>query len=156
MNFTELAFRRLDWSARETREYITWAVELLEDGCDASSVAELASYSLDAEPDPAQVERAFQACVVELALVLPSQDKWYEALIAYAVQLCRRVVQGDLEPDECMSEFLQISEDYNDPYLTWIWVDLAADLRKVRSPRIDSGRIAFNLDRKSTRLNSSH
>lgn len=82
MEFSQLAFLRLDDPSLKASTYIDWAEQLLNDGCNAPSIAELASCSWEASPDPQQIERIFQACLVELDLKLPSD--WYQALLSYA------------------------------------------------------------------------
>ncbi len=126
MNFIELAFKRIDGTWIETVDYIDWANELLESGCDAPSIAELASCSWDASPDPQQVERIFQSCILELNLALPND--WYDALRSLTSHICQKMLCGLLEPWDCMQEMLALSDDHDTPYLMWIWIDLSRDL----------------------------
>ncbi len=140
MEFTELAFRRLDDRPLKCRAYIDWAEQLLEEGSESSSVAQLASCSWEAEPDPNQVEQLFQSCLVELGLSVPAD--WYQALLAYTSSICQKFVQGTLDSWSCMTEMLELAEDNNDPYILWIWIDLASDLS--RQHVIEDGDFVFN------------
>jgi hypothetical protein len=147
LNFAELAFRRLDrHPGLRTAHYVAWAVRLLDEGCTAPSVAELASFSLEAQPGAEQVERTFLACVSELSLSLPSESQWHEALKAYVVDRCESLVRGKLTPEEVMSDLLRIADDNDDPYLLLIWNDLATDITEARSwPHRDPDHVCFNL-----------
>jgi hypothetical protein len=140
MEFSQLAFLRLDYPPLKSSVYIGWAEQMLNDGCNAPSVAELASCAWDASPDPQQIERIFQSCVVELDLELPSD--WYQALLSYACSICTKAIVGTLDSSECLSDMLTLADDHNEPYMLWIWIDLANDF----SPYTRDGRtnIVFN------------
>lgn len=126
MEFIELAFKRLDTLKAETSDCIGWAEQLLEEGSDLSCIAELASCCLEADPDPHQVERLFQICVAELGLKLPTD--WHQAFLAYISRKCEKMLQGRVEPVVFLNEILEVSDDYDDPYILWIWIDLARNL----------------------------
>ncbi|KQQ46414.1 hypothetical protein ASF61_18665 [Duganella sp. Leaf126] len=126
MNFLEPAFKRIDDSWIETHDYVDWANELLEGGCDAPSVWELASCCLDAEVDAVLVERLFQSCVTELGLELPHD--WYDALRTYSSNICQKMLLGEMLPWDCVEKMLAIADDHQQPYIHWIWIDLARDL----------------------------
>lgn len=51
LNFAELAFKRIDASWIKIHDYIEWANDLLEGGCDAPSIWELASCRWDVDAD---------------------------------------------------------------------------------------------------------
>lgn len=139
MNFAELAFKRIDALWIKTHDYIDWANDLLEGGCDAPSIWELASCRWDVDVDPDQVERLFQSCLGELGLALPSD--WYGALCAYSSSICAKMLRGEMSPWDCVQEMLTISDDHNEPYIHWIWIDLADDLEEWRT---NTERIQFN------------
>ena len=140
MDFTELAFRRVDDRWIKADDYVDWANELLEGGCGAPSIWELAVYRWDAHIDPDQVERLFLSCVVELGLDL--SNDWYAALCTYSSSLCEKMLSGVTQPWDCMSEMLTIAEDHNEPYIHWIWIDLSNDLEPIERRR--QGYIRFN------------
>ncbi|QYG08433.1 hypothetical protein [Janthinobacterium sp. PAMC25594] len=131
MDFTELAFKRIDGSWIKTLDYVDWANELLEGGCDAPSIWELAVCRWDDYVDSDQVERLFQSSINELRLELPSD--WYSALCTYSSSICQKMLQGLLMPWECVQEMLTISDDYNEPYIHWIWLDLVNDLDPAKA-----------------------
>lgn len=139
MDFTQLVFKRIDGSWIKTHDYIDWANELIEGGCNAQSTWELAACRWDAEIDPDQVERIFHLCLSELGLELPSD--WYCALCAYSSSICQKMLQGRMTPWDCMGEMLTISDDHNEPYIHWIWLDLVDDLHQWKN-KTDS--ILFN------------
>lgn len=130
MDFTELVFKRIDGSWIKTQDYIEWASELLEDGCEASSIWQLSACSWDVPVDPDEVERLFQSCIRELGLELPSD--WYTALCAYSSSICENMLQGSLLPWECVTEMLNIADDHNEPYIHWIWIDLVDDFHRAK------------------------
>lgn len=140
MDFTELAFKRIDDSRLKAEVYVDWANELLEGGCNAPSIWELAVYRWDAYIDPDQVERLFLLCVTELGLELPSD--WYVALCAYSSTLCERMLSGVTEPWDCLYAMLDLADDHNEPYIHWIWIDLYRDL--VPMVQRDPDYIRFN------------
>ena len=125
MDFAKFAYRRLDGRLK-TRDYIEWADRLLMEGSSESCIAELASCSLERDPDAHEVERLFQYCVSELGLSVPLS--WEEAFSIYVLSLCNQVVLGTIEPQDCLAELLEISNDNDDPYILWIWIDLASDM----------------------------
>lgn len=139
LNFAELAFKRIDASWVKTHDYIDWANYLLEGGCDAPSIWELASCRWDVDVDSDQVERLFQSCIAELGLELPSD--WHSALCAYSSSICEKMLQGNMLPWDCVQEMLAISDDHNEPYIHWIWIDLVDDLGEWRT---NTERIQFN------------
>lgn len=120
MEFSELAFKRLDRNVKVT-DYIDWAVGLLSEGSDSQSVAMLASFYLEKEPDAEQVERYFKLCAADLGIKLPSQDEWYEALLVYTSDICKKMISGTLDLKNGLDELLCIAEDNNDPYMLTIW-----------------------------------
>lgn len=81
--------------------------------------------------DSDQVERLFQSSINELRLELPSD--WYSALCTYSSSICQKMLQGLLMPWECVQEMLTISDDYNEPYIHWIWLDLVNDLDPAKA-----------------------
>lgn len=131
MDFAELAFMRIDGSRIETHDYVDWANELLEAGCDAPSIWELAVCRWDDYVDSDYVERLFQSCMNELGLELPGD--WFSALCIYSSSICQKMLQGTLLPWECVQEMLTIADDYNEPYIHWIWVDLVDDLDSAKA-----------------------
>lgn len=139
MNFAELAFKRIDASWIKTQDYIDWANDLLESGCDASSIWDLAWCRWGVDVDPDQVERLFQSCIGELGLELPSD--WYLALCAYSKYICERMLQGEISPWSCVQEMLTISDNHNEPYIHWIWIDLVDDLEARRT---NAERVQFD------------
>jgi hypothetical protein len=142
MELSELAFKRLDRSTNVT-DYIDWAVGLLYEGSDSQSVAMLASFDLEKEPDAKQVEYYFKLCVSDRGIKLPSQDEWYEALLDYTSDICKKMVSGSLDLKEGAYELLSIAEDNNDPYMLTIWIDLLRDLSEACHPlKVDN--IFFN------------
>lgn len=143
MDFAELTFKRIDGSWIETRDYVDWANKLLEAGSNALSIWELAVCRWDDYIDPAQVERLFQSCMNELGLKLPGD--WFSALCIYSSSICQKMLQGELLPWECVQEMLTISDDYNEPYIHWIWVDLVDDLDSTKA-RIDGMKFNGVLD----------
>jgi hypothetical protein len=126
MNFAELNFKLVDESRVAPQHLIAWANALLEAGCNAPSIAELASCCFDKPPDPQQVERLFEASLVELNLTL-SQD-WFHAFRLYAISICKKTLSGELPPQGCIDEMLQLSEDHQEPYALTVWTDLAHDM----------------------------
>lgn len=140
MNFTELAFKRIDGSWITTADYIDWANALLQSGCDAPSIAELASCSWDAVPDHQQVERIFQSCLLELGLILPND--FYDALLGHASHICQEMLRGALDPWDCVREMLTLSDDHNEPYMLWIWIDLMRDMAPAQNR--DPSNTVFN------------
>ncbi|QKY01496.1 hypothetical protein G3257_03925 [Janthinobacterium lividum] len=140
MDFTELAFRRVDDRWIKADDYVDWANELLECGCDASSIWELAACRWDAYVDPDQVERLFLSSVIELGFELPND--WYAALCAYSSSLCEKMLSGVTQPWDCLSEMLALAEDHNEPYIHWIWIDLSSDLEPIE--RRGQGYVRFN------------
>jgi len=135
LDFAELVLKRLGETWIRTDDYIDWANELLEGGCDAPSIWELAACCWDADPDPVQVERLFQSCIGELGLELPSD--WYGALRAYSAGICEKMIRGKISPWDCACEMLTIADDHYEPYIHWIWIDLVDNLSPQR-------RIQFN------------
>ena len=135
MNFAEFAFRRLNGQLH-TRDYIEWAEKLLMAGNDVPSVAELASCSLERDPDAKQVESLFLSCVTELELSLPVN--WEDAFSGHIVDICNRTIIGTIEPQECISTLLTLSDDNYDPYIMLVWIDLARDFSA------EEGDIVFN------------
>jgi len=125
MDFAELAYRRVDGGLK-TRDYIAWADSLLMMGSEAPSIAELASCSWERDPDAREVEQLFCACVAELGLSLPLN--WEEAFSLHVLSLCNRVALGAIEPQDCLGELLVLSNENDDPYILWIWIDLASDM----------------------------
>lgn len=113
MEFPELAFKRLDDPRLKGQAYIDWAERLLEEGSESSSIAQLVSCSWEAEPDPNEIEQLFQSCLVELGLTLPTD--WHHALLAYTSSICQKSTLGTLDPWDCMTEMLRLSEDNNEP-----------------------------------------
>lgn len=140
MDFAELAFRRIDDRWIKSDDYVDWANELLEGGCNAPSIWELAVYRWDVYIDPDQVERLFLSCLVELGLELPND--WYAALCAYSSSVCQKMLSGVTQPWDCVSEMWAIAEDHNEPYIHWMWIDLSRDLEPVE--RRGQGYICFN------------
>jgi hypothetical protein len=140
VDFAELAFRRIDDCQIKADDYVEWANELLEDGCDVPCIWELAAYRWDAHIDPNQVERLFLSCVVELGLELPSD--WYAALCVYSSSLCDRMLRGVTQPWDCLIEMLTLADDHNERYIHWIWIDLSRDLKPIE--RRDPKYIRFN------------
>jgi hypothetical protein len=140
LDFAELVFKRIDEWRIKTHDYIDWANELLEGGCNAPSIWELAVYRWDAYIDPDQVERLFQSCIRELGLVLPSD--LHSALCAFSSSICEKMLRGEIQPQDCLIEMLEIAEDHNEPYIHWIWIDLARDL-DLRENK-DKDDIQFN------------
>jgi hypothetical protein len=124
LEFVELAYKRLREDLN-TRDYIAWAGQLLDEGADAASIAELASCSWEAAPDAGQVERMFLASIVELGLELPAA--LHEALLAYASAICQSMILGKMEPGDCVAEMLALADDNQEPYIMWIWIDLLRD-----------------------------
>jgi len=135
-----LAFLRLDSPLLKSSVYIEWAEQLLNEGCNAPSVAELASCAWEASPDSQQIERIFQSCIVELGLELPSD--WYQALLSCVCSICKKAIDGTLDSLECLTEMLTIADDNNEPYMLWIWIDLANDLSQ--NARDEHTNIVFN------------
>jgi hypothetical protein len=129
VDFAELVFKRIDESWIKAQDYIEWANELLEDGCEAPSIWQLAACSSDVPVDPDEVERLFQSCISELGLELPND--WCTALCAYSSSICENMLQGRLLPWECVTEMLAIADDHNEPYIHWIWIDLVDDLHRT-------------------------
>lgn len=140
MDFAELAFRRIDDRWIKADDNVDWANELLEGGCDAPSIWELAVYRWDVYIDPDQVERLFLSCLVELGLKLPND--WYAALCAYSSSVCQKMLSGVTQPWDCVSEMWAIAEDHNEPYIHWMWIDFSRDLEPVE--RRGQGYICFN------------
>jgi len=140
VDFAELAFRRIDDRWIKAGDYVDWANELLEGGCDVPSIWELAVYRWDVYIDPDQVERLFLSCLVELGLKLPND--WYAALCAYSSSVCQKMLSGVTQPWDCVSEMWAIAEDHNEPYIHWMWIDLSRDLEPVE--RRGQGYICFN------------
>lgn len=139
MDFAELSFKRIDGDSIKTQDYIDWANELLENGCDAPSIWDLAFLRWEDYVYSDQVERLFQSSIGELGLELPTD--WYAALWAYSSRICENLPQGKISPWDCMHEMLTIADNYNEPYIHWIWVDLCDDLNQ-RAPA--SSSIEFN------------
>ena len=140
MDFVEVVYRRLEERWIKTHDYVDWAAQLLDEGCEAPSVAELASCSLEAHPDAQQVERLFQSCMLELGLTLPLN--WYDALLAYTSNMCKKILLGTLQPWVGVQEMLALSDDNNEPYILRIWIDLARDISDGNAK--DSDHILFN------------
>ncbi|WP_156480038.1 hypothetical protein [Collimonas pratensis] len=140
MDFVEVVYKRLEDRWIKTQDYVDWATQLFDEGCAAPSIAELASCSLEAHPDAQQVECLFQACVLELGLTLTSN--WYDALLAYTSSICKKMLLGTLQPWAGMQEMLTLSDDNNEPYILWIWVDLARDISNGHAK--SSAHIIFN------------
>lgn len=138
MDFAELVFRRFDESWIEPSDYIDWANALLEDGCEAPGIWELAFLRWHAYADPEEVERLFQACMSELGLELPGD--WYDALCLYSSSICEKMLRGGISPSACLHEILTMADDH-DPPIHWIWIDLYDDLDQQN---MDTGRIRFN------------
>jgi hypothetical protein len=126
LEFAELVLKRFDERSLKTVDYIDWANEMLESGSSAPSIWQLAVCRWEADADPEQVERLFKSSVSELGLVLPSD--WFSALCLYSSEICEKMLQGEIQPWDCMDEMLTIAEEYNEPYLHWIWIDLSRDL----------------------------
>lgn len=140
MEFPDLAFRRLDDSRLQSSAYIDWAERLLEEGSESPSVAQLASCSWEAEPDPNQIERLFQSCLTELDLSLPAD--WHQALLAHASSICQKAIFGTLSPWDCMTKILRLADETNEPYILWIWIDLYRDLSHEHD--LEGQHIVFN------------
>lgn len=135
MDFIELAFKRLD-RRLTTNDYIVWADGLLVAGSEASSIAELASWSWEPNPDAEMIERIFRSCVSELGLIIP--PTWEDAFSAYVVDICNRVLQDEMQPHDCLSKMIEFAEDDENPFVFSVWGDLAKDL--LNAP----GEIIFN------------
>lgn len=127
MDFFELAYRRIN-NQLETRDYIDWADELLMIGSNSFSIAELASYTWEKDPDAREVEFLFHSCVTECGFSLPSN--WEEAFFAYLMAICNSVIGGTLAPHDCLYALLTLSDDNDDPYICWVWIDLARDISR--------------------------
>lgn len=144
MEFTRLAFLRLDSPTLKTSVYIDWAERLLNEGCDAPSIAELAGCSWDANPDPKQAELIFLACVSELNLELPVE--WYQALLLDVCSICKKIIDEEIESWDGLGDILTLAEDNNDPYMLTIWIDLVADFSPLN--RIEREEVIFNANLK--------
>lgn len=125
MDFIELAYKRLD-RRLATNDYIDWADGLLVAGSEASSIAELASFYWDPNPDAELVERIFCSCVSELRLTIPST--WEDAFSAYVVDICNRVLQHEIQPLDCLSKMIKFAEDDENSFIFLVWTDLGKDL----------------------------
>lgn len=125
MDFIELVFKRLD-RRLTINDYIDWADGLLVAGSDVSSIAELASCSWEPNPDADLVERIFRSCVSELGLTIPLT--WEDAFSAYVVNICNRVLLGEIPPDDCLSKMIEFAEDDDNLFIFLVWADLAEDL----------------------------
>jgi hypothetical protein len=114
----------------KTADYITWADALLVAGCEAPSVAALASCIWEHDPEPQEVQMLFHGCVAELGLeLLAGPDDDEEVFIkAISIPVCRMILTGAIAPEAGLAKLLDICEDSDDPALLWTWVDMANEL----------------------------
>jgi len=128
-DFFDFAYRRARGLAT-TQDHIDWADALLVAGCNVPSIAELASYVYERDPDRGQVELAFLECVTALGLTLVADsDEAFDKFIAMiSLPVCEQILTGEISPEAGMSRLLEFLEDNNEPLILWMWLDLANDL----------------------------
>lgn len=113
---------------------------MLSEGFNAPCVSELAGCDLDIDHNAQQIEQLFQACLVALGLTLPSS--FYDALLAYASNICEKTVLGNMDSWDCLKKMLELADDNDTPYILWVWIDLSRDLSSKYTR--DMGYISFN------------
>jgi len=145
MKFSDLAFKYLCGDL-QAADCVRWAEDLLAEGSSSMAVAELASYSWDSDLDRKEVERAFQLCIAELGLQMPTEEDWYQTLMDFTSSICQTMVDGMCEAEDGLARLLNISEDHHDPYVMTIWLDLVRDLDET-GPETDHP--SFNLPLRS-------
>lgn len=133
-DFFDFAYRRARGLAT-TRDHIDWADALLVAGCNVPSIAELASYVYERDPERSEVESAFLECVAELGLTLVADsDEAFEKFIAViSIRVCEQILTNEITPKAGMRRLLEFLEDNDDePLILWMWLDLENDLGPFR------------------------
>lgn len=124
MKFETLVGKRAVGKAH-VADYSTWAESLLHEGEQPESVAVLAGLGVDKYTDTQELERYFQKAVKELGLSLPAEEL---AKSWYAVEICRKMVGGDLDLYEgiaVLQAFHEVGDDFSE---FKIWDELSEDL----------------------------
>ena len=144
----ELAHRRAQ-SGGCPADSIAWALGQLEEGTDATSVTQLASFGLEADPEPHAVEGALAACLTELGIELHDDDE-YAALLGLASDIATRLIDGDLDTRDGLRRLLELLEDY-EAWRVSVWDDLAEDIHALESAKpghlfVNEGLTRANVD----------
>jgi hypothetical protein len=124
MDFEDLAYR-VSQSFASSNEYIDWANSLLAEGCSNESVAILASFALEVNPDPQDVKRWFVRAVDDLGLAIPAS--WDEGLIRYGKVISSRIIDGEISPEDGRKQIVDL-DAFDDLLIFRIWWDFFLDV----------------------------
>lgn len=136
MNFEHLAGKRALGNA-SAKDYTDWAESALYSDTDSESIAILAGFGLEREPDSIEVQTYFDKSINELGLKLPTDA---EAIKNYAIHLCQQVVAYKIAPQEGVNllDSFYTATDYEPIYS--IWTELNEDIWMIK----DNNECYFN------------
>lgn len=129
MNFEQLS-GRIALANVVPNDYIDWAENLLTEGVESENVAILASLGLDKQPDSEDIKIFFKKSLKDLNLELPLKK---DGLLAYAVYLCKKIVNGEISSKKGVNELSHFFYQSGYEPIYGVWDELNDDIWAINN-----------------------